>query len=535
MKGTDADPSTVESQSGGTTAFTEKQKRHFGPRMVLCICIMLMGSLSYSYSAGVIATTVGQPSFYEYMGLVNNPHAPALLGACSSLYFAGGVFGSFFSNFVGDRWGRKPSIYIGAMIVLISAALCAGSAGVAMFIVFRFTSGFGGFMLSMSVPLWIVEVVPPEVRGAFAQCHAVAVTSGYLLSSYVGLGFYLNLPINSIDAWRGPQAIGALPPIFLLMGLWWIPESPRFLLMKGQLDKARTIVRSLHSSPGEGEHHFAEIELFQMTKQIELDRTMPSSWYHMFRRPSFRKRAWMTVFIVFAVLSTGNLSISTYAAVIFGNLGFDSTKQLLIQAGIFAAVLPGLLSSIFFTDRLRRPTLVGGGLFILAVVLSCYTAVTASFVDVVSNKPAQIACVALIYIFESLSSALIEGPQAYWSAEFYPTPLRAKGQTIQTVTYSCVSILWTQCSTTAIANLGWKFFLIFIFITLVTSNVVFWLFPDTRGKSLEEVALLFGDKDLVVLLQQDIHIDGSDRITGKLLLDDGDKAIVENIETVQGA
>jgi sugar porter (SP) family MFS transporter len=523
----------LESQAGETTLATEKRKRHFGPRMIFCIIIIMMGSLSYSYSAGVISTTIGQPSFYEYMGLNNSPHATALLGACSSLYYAGGVFGSFFSNFVGDRWGRKISIYTGAIIVLVSAALCAGSVNIAMFIVFRFISGFGGFMLLMSVPLWIIEVVPPEVRGAFAQCHSVAVSTGYLISSYVGVGFFLDLPVNSISVWRGPQAIGALPPIILLLGLWWVPESPRYLLMKGHVDKAREIVRSLHSAHGDTEHRFAEIELFQMTRQIELDRTLPSSWLYIFRRPSFRKRMWMTVFIGFAVLSSGNLSISIYATVMLSNLGFDSTKQLLIQSGFFVAVLPGLFTSIFFTDHLRRPSMVGGGLFVLAVVLSCYTAVTASFLDVASNKPAQIAGVALIYIFEVFSAALVEGPLAYWAAEFYPTHLRAKGATLQTVTYACVSIMWSQSGSTAIANLGWKFFLIFICITIVTGNIIFWFFPNTQGKSLEEVALLFGDDDLVVLLQEDIRIDASHNITGKLLLDGEGKIIVENLEDIQ--
>ncbi|KIW29745.1 uncharacterized protein PV07_05534 [Cladophialophora immunda] len=541
----------------GPIASATKGKRHFRLRTIFSVVVMCLGSISYAYSAGIIGNTIAQPSFYRYMKL-SDTNAAALTGATTSLYYAGGVFGALSSHSIGDRFGRKTSIYMGGAIIVryflctdfefpcdpvsswlqadsnsqvVSAALCAGSVHIAMFIVFRFVSGFGALILSMTIPVWITECVPPEVRGAFAQFHAVGVSTGYLLASYVGVGFYVNVSPASLATWRGPQAIGAVPAICLLCGLWWVPESPRYLLMKGREEEARDIIRKLHSSSGDT--LFAEMEAFQMKKQIELDRTLPSSWSEIFRRPSLRKRMLMTIFVVFSVLSSGNLTIVLYATQMYESLGFDALKQQLLQAGQLAAVMPGLVAAIFFTERLRRPTMVAIGLSSMVIVLSCYTAVSAQFAGQSNNRSAQIAGVALVYIYLVLSAALTEGPCAYWSAEFFPTHLRAKGATINVVTFCVVSILWTQSASSAISNIQWRFFLVFICITAVTSPIIYFFFPDTQGKSLEEVALLFGDTDLVVVCQEDIVLDAeSHTITGKIHIGGEEKAVAEHLDTV---
>ncbi|EXJ76476.1 uncharacterized protein A1O5_00984 [Cladophialophora psammophila CBS 110553] len=102
------------------------------------------------------------------------------------------------------------------------------------------------------------------------------------------------------------------------------------------------------------------------------------------------------------------------------------------------------------------------GLSSMVILLSCYTAVSAQFSADSSNKSVRIAGVALVYIYPVFSAAFTEGPCAYWSAKLYPTHLRSKGATINVVTSCVVSILWTQSASSAIANIEWKFFLVFI-------------------------------------------------------------------------
>ncbi|EXJ89882.1 hypothetical protein A1O3_02949 [Capronia epimyces CBS 606.96] len=494
------------SSVGAVDALDDSQhkKRHFRLSIILFNILMCFGSLSFAYSGAVIGTTLGQPSFYEYMELDKMADESGVIGATTSMYYVGGFFGAFFSHWVGDRYGRRIAIFGGALIVLLSAALCAGSVHIAMFIVFRLWSGFGAIMLSTSVPLWIMECAPPEVRGAFAQMHAVGVNLGFVLANYVGVGFFLH--VNTNGSWRGPQAIGCIPCIPLMIAIWWIPESPRYLLLKDRTEEAWSIIKRLHSTPNDTTHEFARREMYQMRKQLEIDRALPSSWLEMWRRPSYRKRMAMAIFLGFSIQACGSQIIAIYGTTLYKNLGFSSEKQLLFQAGTFAVNLPFTTSCVFYTEKFRRPTLISFGLVLLVGILSCYTGLTATYIGT-DNRAGQSAAVAMIWIFLATYSATVEGPFYYYSSEFFPTHLRAKGMTLQATTFCWTSILWAQSAPTAIDNIGWHFFLIFIILATFGAAVIYFYYPDTRGKTLEEIAALFGDDDLVAVYQRDIHLD----------------------------
>ncbi len=380
-----------------------------------------------------------------------------------------------------------------------------------------------------SNPLWILETVPPEVRGAFTQLHGVAINVGYLLSSYVGVGFYLHVH-SSLSAWRGPQALGCLSCIPVLIGIWFVPESPRYLLMKCRHGEAWDIVCRFHSTADDTNHEFAKIEMFQMRSQIELDRTLPSSWWEMMKRQSYRKRAVMAIFLTFALGSTGSQTIGIYATTLFTNLGFSTEKVLLLQAGIFTANLPFTSSCVFYTEKFRRQTLCTIGLALCVTSIICYTALAATYINS-NNKSGQIAAVAMLYLFFVCYSGSIEGPFYYYSSEFFPTHLRAKGMTLQATTFAWSSILWAQASPTAIKKIGWRYFFVFIILETCCAGIIYRYYPDTRGKSLEEIAALFGDEDLVVVYRRDIHLETvNDQV--KVTTGEGGKPGIESIEMV---
>lgn len=122
---------------------TTKSRRPYTWKMVGYIVGVCWASAAYGYAGSIIATTLGQPSFYVYMGLDTNPNAAALIGAMNGLFYAGGFIGCIVIGKLADRWGRKVSIYIGIGFILVSTALLAGSVNIAMFIVFRFFQGVG--------------------------------------------------------------------------------------------------------------------------------------------------------------------------------------------------------------------------------------------------------------------------------------------------------------------------------------------------------------------------------------------------------
>jgi len=487
---------------------------------------MCLGSVSFGYAQGVSGTTLGQPSFSIYMKLATKSNATQLISAMNALYYVGGFIGCILNGPVADRYGRKPSILAGTIITLISAALLSGSVNMAMFIAFRFFSGLGSYMLAMSVPLWIAESVPPDVRGIFSMFTGFFINVGYLLASYIGVGFYFYSGAGN-DAWRGPIALGCAPCIMLLIGLFWMPESPRFLLMQGKEEQAWEIVRLLHSAPGDTDHYYAKKEIFQMQRQIELDRTLDSSWKIMFTRPSYLKRALMAFFVVFSIAASGAQVIANYISILLSNLGYKATQQLLFNAGLYCVSTPPNLLECLYIDRMSRTKIVSIGLVILAVLMSCYTALTAQFIDS-TNLAGQKAAVAMLYLFFFFYAATVDGPTWFYTAELFPTHLRSKGMVIGTGTYALSSLIWVMSGPTAIKTIGWHFFLIFICLNVISAVVIWVFFPDTKGKSLEEIAALFGDDDLVVVYQRDIHIDQDKHVVADIALEGAkSKTLVE--------
>lgn len=121
----------------------ENQQRHYKLSTILLIIGVSWGSASYGYTANIIGTTLGQPSFLHYMGLDTASNASQLIGAMNALFFVGGFFGTLLVGTLANRFGRRPVIGLGVFIILIATALQAGSVNIGMFIVFRFFSGMG--------------------------------------------------------------------------------------------------------------------------------------------------------------------------------------------------------------------------------------------------------------------------------------------------------------------------------------------------------------------------------------------------------
>lgn len=138
--------------------------------------------------------------------------------------------------------------------------------------------------------------------------NGLGIALGYALATYVGLGFFYST--NPDLQWRGSYGIGLIFCLLPLVAMFFVPESPRWLLMANRVEEAKHTVRKLHNLTNEEEHHFAMAEFYQMQKQIEHDRTIEPSWMTMFTRKSYRKRLVMTCTYSFLAQATGILGKS---------------------------------------------------------------------------------------------------------------------------------------------------------------------------------------------------------------------------------
>ena len=132
-----------------------------------------LGSLSYGYSASIIASTLGQPLFLEYFSLREgiDKNATALLGATNGLFQTGGLFGALAVGYLSDRFSRRGSILIASIVLVVGGGLQAGSVNTSMFLVMRFITGWGVGLIVGAVPLYQSEVSPPHSRGFLVGLH----------------------------------------------------------------------------------------------------------------------------------------------------------------------------------------------------------------------------------------------------------------------------------------------------------------------------------------------------------------------------
>lgn len=162
-------------------------------------------------------------------------------------------------------------------------------------------AGSWGF-LSVT-PAYSAELAPPDLRGLMVGLNGINIALGYGLASYMGLAFFYS--DDPVAQWRAPLGIALVFPVLMILICFIVPESPRYLLMKGRVEEARTITMRLHTMKGDPDQEFAREEFYQMSKQAEVDRKLDPGWIELFRRPSYRKRCVLAMSFAFIGQSTG--------------------------------------------------------------------------------------------------------------------------------------------------------------------------------------------------------------------------------------
>ncbi|KAH8702278.1 general substrate transporter [Talaromyces proteolyticus] len=497
----------------------------------ICFAISL-GALAYGYLAAIVSTTLGKPAFLEYMGLGDEkgvfPNKENLVGAITSIFQGGAIVGCLCSCYITDTYGRKAGMIYCSVLSILGAAGLTGSPSIAPFLVFRFFAGAGSWGYVAVVPVFCSELAPPAARGFFVGMTGVMLGLGYAVANYFGLAFYYES--DPLISWRAPLGIQLIFPAIILLLLLFIPESPRFYLMRGKTDQAWSVIKSIHQDPNDPDDEYARREFYQMSQQATFDRTVNSSWLQMFKRPSYRKRTLFVICLMLLSQSTAELVVNQYEPTFYSKLGFGTLDRLILQSGRNSLAFVGNLGGSFIMDRFGRRKLLLTGLAGCIVCLCIEAAMVAEYAEAGTNKAGLGVGVAALFAFLLFFSMGMDAATWVIISEIFPNFIRAKGIALAVASKSAINILYLQFTPQGFSNLGWKYFLIYICISSVGYVWLYWATPETKGIPLEEIAAIYGDKDDIMVYQHQINVDHN---THKLVVEDEGGATVEMVD--QGA
>ncbi|KAJ5798544.1 uncharacterized protein N7503_007840 [Penicillium pulvis] len=434
-----------------------------------------------------------------------SPNSNGLIGATNGVFQAGAFFGILLGSWIMDRFGRRMGVVYGSVLCIVGGAVACASQNIGMFIAFRFFIGAGSW--AFMALIYTSELSPPQLRGFFVGMNGIGICLGYGLAMYMGLAF--NSAHNESTQWRGPLGLALIFPVFMLLLLFILPESPRWLLMNGRTDEARTIIMDLHRVGDSPNQEYAQGEFYQMKMQSEQDRALEPSWKELFTRASYRKRVVLACAYAFIGQSTAALVVNNYGPTFYSALGYGTLDQLKLQCGWMTVgiVFNGLGAATM--DRLGRRPLMIGSVALCSVFLIIEAVIVANYASPIPENPNKAGLamgVAAFYLFEAVYSIGVDVCGVVYYSELFPNHMRSKGVSLAVATIAITDLVYTQVTATAFANVGWKFFLVFIVVASLGVIYLIIYLPETKGVPLEEMAAIFGDDEHVAVFISDVQV-----------------------------
>lgn len=187
-----------------------------------------------------------------------------------------------------------------------------------MFLTFRIINGIGGGMVISNSPVYMSEVSPPHTRGMLVGCQGIGIVSSYILCALMALAFSF---VAHDYQWRLNFIILIFFGVCLLVSLYWLPESPRWLLENGQAEQAKKVLEYLHTTGSDPHGRVAKAEFLQIKAQVETESTLPNGFLYILRTAHLRRRALVTILLWTMAQGTGITVIANLTPTLMGNLG----------------------------------------------------------------------------------------------------------------------------------------------------------------------------------------------------------------------
>jgi MFS transporter, SP family, arabinose:H+ symporter len=425
-----------------------------------------LGGLLFGFDTAVIAGTIQQLTDVFHL-------TPATLGATVFIGLAGTVIGAMGSGVLGQKIGGRDALRIMAILYLISGVGCAFAWSWNVLMVARFIGGLGIGGSSVLGPVYIAELAPAKWRGRMVGMFQINIVVGILLA-YLSNYIITTRNLGALQ-WRWEFGVAIVPSAVFLVMLYRIPRSSRWLVTTNQTDEAREVLEMM-GSPNSQE------ELQEIIDSIHLERGAK-------QEPLFNGRYNRPIFLAISIGLFNQLAginaILYYANYIFASAGFSSKSAALQTVGVGLVNLLATFLGMSLIDKLGRKTLLLIGSVGMAVALA---GVAGIFYEH-SHQSMLVWLLVLFIIFFAISQGSVIW---VYIAEVFPSRVRSKGQSVGSSSHWIMNALIAGAFPFVAAKSQAAPFVFFASMMVLQFLVVLFLFPETKGKTLETIQANFG-------------------------------------------
>lgn len=463
--------------------------------------ISCMAGMMFGFDISSMSAFIGKEQYQNYF---NHPNS-SLQGFITSSMSLGSFFGSLASSFVSEPFGRRASLMICAVFWIIGAAIQSSAQNVPQLVIGRFISGMGVGFGSSVAPVYGSEMAPRKIRGFIGGMFQFSVTLGILIMFYISFGCS---HINGVGSFRLAWALQIIPGLLLFFGLFFIPESPRWLAKQNYWEEAEIIVANIQAK-GDREDTDVKVEISEIKEQLLVEEHVKDFSYLDLFSKKYLPRTITAISAQVWQQFTGINVMMYYIVYIFQMAGISGNANLVASSIQFILNSATTVPALLLMDKIgRRPLLLGGALFMMiwqfcvAGLLATYSepwddsgnsSVNIRIPD--SNKPAANGVIASCYLFV-VSFAVSWGVVVwvYVSEMWGDSVSRQRGAALATSANWICNFAIAMFTPPAFENIQWRTYTIYASFCAVMFVQVFFFFPETRGKRLEEIDQIWTQK-----------------------------------------
>ncbi|KAF9882668.1 hypothetical protein FE257_005662 [Aspergillus nanangensis] len=475
------------------------------------------GFLMFGYDQGVLSALLTLDSFQETLSLMTPreksnalcwldeartvPHPTHCQGDANTqaagvaIYQIGCWMGSLVILAYGEKWGRKSSTFWGSLIMIIGTIMQAACFEYGLFVAGRVVGGIGNGMVTSTIPTWQSECARPHQRGVLIMLSGALISAGIMIAYWVDYGFYF---LEGSVRWRFPLMFQSFFTIIVMIGLLYLPDSPRWLIMKGRHTEARGVTARLVDKPEDDPE--VEEELRNINDALEVQSKGGPFRYRelLTNGPSQNfRRATLGIVAQFFQQICGINLITYYATFLFENsLGFGPAMSRLLAACNGTEYFLASLVALPLIERVGRRKLMLVGAFGMMASMAILAGTVSTGVVSENGAPQLdtrygVTATVFLFVFNSFFAIGWLGMTWLYPAEITNLRIRIQANALSTSSNWMSNFLIVMITPPAFANLGYQTYIMFAVFNAALIPCVYLFFPETKGRTLEEMDIVF--------------------------------------------